>query len=88
MADNKKIVFEIQDEMEDRFGKLDLPTKQFIELIIIKINALEKKIKTISNYDINITIVYQDDRKVTIKSPSRDDDLINTTLKYLTKKSS
>ncbi|MEA2019731.1 MAG: helicase-related protein [Campylobacterota bacterium] len=87
MATSKKIVFEVQDEMEDRFGKLDLPTKQFIELIIIKINALEKKIKTISNYDMNITIVYQDDRKVTIKSPSRDDDdLINTTLKYLTTK--
>ena len=84
---SKKEVYEIQDEMEDRFGKLDLPTKQFIELIIIKINALEKKIKTISNYDMNITIVYQDDKKETIKSPSRDDDdLINTTLKYLTKK--
>ncbi len=87
LATSKSIVFEIQDEMEDRFGKLDLPTKQFIELIIIKINALEKKIKTISNYDMNISIVYQDDRKEVIKSPSRDDDdLINTTLKYLTKK--
>ena len=87
MATAKKVVFEIQDEMEDRFGKLDLPTKQFIELIIIKINALDKKIKTISNYDMNISIVYQDDRKVSIKSNSRDDDdLINTTLKYLTTK--
>ncbi|MEA3553900.1 MAG: helicase-related protein [Campylobacterota bacterium] len=87
LATSKNIVFEIQDEMEDRFGKLDLPTKQFIELIIIKINALDKKIKTISNYDMNISIVYQDDKKEVIKSPSRDDDdLINTTLKYLTKK--
>ncbi|MEA3513524.1 MAG: transcription-repair coupling factor [Campylobacterota bacterium] len=84
---SKAEVYEIQDEAEDRFGKLNLPTKQFIELIIIKINALEKKIKTISNYDMNITIVYQNDKKETIKSPSRDDDdLINTTLKYLTKK--
>jgi len=83
----KSEVFEIQDEMEDRFGKLDLPTKQFIELIVIKINALEKKVKNISNYDMNITIVYQDDKKETIKSPSRDDDdLINTTMKFLTKK--
>lgn len=87
MCVQKKDVYEIQDEMEDRFGRLDLPTKQFIELIIIKINALEKKIKTISNYDINITIVYNDERKETIKSASRDDDdLINTTMKYLTKK--
>ncbi|MEA2050751.1 MAG: helicase-related protein [Campylobacterota bacterium] len=84
---SKKEVFEIQDEMEDRFGKLDLATKQFIELIIIKINAIEKKIKTISNYEMNISIVYEDDKKVVIKSPSRDDDdLINTTLKYLTTK--
>ncbi len=84
---SKPEVFEIQDEMEDRFGKLDLPTKQFIELIIIKINAMEKKIKTISNYEMNITIIYEDDKKIVIKSPSRDDDdLINTTLKYLTTK--
>ena len=87
MAYNKRVVYEIQDEMEDRFGKLDLPTKQFVELIIIKINAIDKKIKTISNYEMNISVVYQDDKKVVIKSPSRDDDdLINTTLKYLIQK--
>jgi len=87
MCKAKKEVFAIQDEMEDRFGRLDLPTKQFIELIIIKINALEKKIKTISNYDMNITIVYNDEKKETLKSPSRDDDdLIITTLNFLTKK--
>ena len=81
---NKLEVFEIQDEMEDRFGKLDLPTKQFIELILIKIKALEKNIKTITNYEMNITIIYQDDKKQTIKSPSKDDDdLINTTMKFL-----
>ncbi len=80
----KSEVYEIQDEMEDRFGKLDLPTKQFIELIVIKIMALDKKIKTISNYEMNISIVYEDGKKETIKSPSRDDDdLITTTLKYL-----
>ena len=87
MSTAVKEVYAIQDEMEDRFGKLDLPTKQFIELIIIKINALEKKIKTISNYNMNITIIYNDEKKETIKSPSRDDDdLIITTLNYLTKK--
>ena len=86
-AESKNDVFMIQDEMEDRFGKLDLPTKQFIELIIIKINALEKHIKTISNYDMNITIVYNDETKETIKANSRDDDdLINATMNYLTKK--
>ena len=86
-AVTRQEVFDIQDEMEDRFGKLDLATGQFIDLILIKLNALEKKIKTISNYEVNISFVYEDDKKVVIKSPSRDDDdLINTTLKYLTKK--
>ncbi|MCK5111591.1 MAG: DEAD/DEAH box helicase [Arcobacteraceae bacterium] len=83
-AVNKAEVYEIQDEMEDRFGKLDTPTKQFIELIIIKITALSKGIKTISNYEMNISIVYEDNKKIVLKSPSKDDDdLINTTLKYL-----
>ncbi|PIF03977.1 MAG: transcription-repair coupling factor [Arcobacter sp.] len=87
MSKEIKEVYNIQDEMEDRFGRLDLPTKQFIELILIKVNALHKKVKTISNYDMNITIIYNDERKETIKSPSRDDDdLILTTLNYLTKK--
>jgi len=81
---DKVSVYEIEEEMEDRFGKLDTPTKQFIELIIIKINAINKDIKTISNYETNISIVYEDGRKELIKAPSRDDDdLIATTLKYL-----
>lgn len=82
-AESKAEVFEIQDEMEDRFGKLDTATSQFIDLIIIKINALSKNVKTISNYDMNITIVYNDETKQTLKAASRDDDdLINTTMKH------
>ncbi|MBD3841031.1 MAG: transcription-repair coupling factor [Campylobacterales bacterium] len=85
-ASHKAEVFEIQDEMEDRFGKMDLPSRQFIELILIKIGALEKNIKTISNYEMNISFIYDDDKKDVIKSPSRDDDdLIKTTMQYLTK---
>ncbi len=84
-CESKQEVFEIQDEMEDRFGKLDTATSQFIDLIIIKLNALGKNVKTISNYDMNITIVYNDESKKVLKAPSRDDDdLINTTMKYLT----
>jgi transcription-repair coupling factor (superfamily II helicase) len=86
-ATSKPEVFEIQDEMEDRFGKLDLPTRQFIELILIKINALEKKIKAISNYEMNISITYENDQKEVIKSSSKDDDdIINAVLKHLTTK--
>ena len=83
---SKDEVYEIQDEMEDRFGKLDLNTRQFIELIIIKISALELNIKTISSYEMNITFIYRNDKKVSIKSASRDDDdLIIATMQYLRK---
>jgi transcription-repair coupling factor (superfamily II helicase) len=85
-AKSSKEVFDIQDEMEDRFGSLDTPTKQFIDLIIIKINSLDKKIKTISNYEMNISFVYDDDTKKLVKSKSKDDDdIITTVLEYLSK---
>ena len=72
--------------MEDRFGKPDTPTKQFLELIMIKILALQKEIKTVSRYEMNVTFTKNDDTKETIKSPSKDDDdIITTTLKYLRK---
>ncbi|OUR70855.1 transcription-repair coupling factor [Arcobacter sp. 31_11_sub10_T18] len=86
-ASNKEEVYTIEEEMEDRFGKPDLPTKQFIELIIIKILALEKGIKMIGSYEMNVTFTYEGEVKQTIKSPSKDDDdIINTTLKFLRKK--
>jgi transcription-repair coupling factor (superfamily II helicase) len=84
---SKGEVYDIQDEMEDRFGQLDIPTKQFIELIIMKIIALGKNIKSIGNYDMNISITYNDDKKEMIKSNSKDDDdLIHTVMKFLNKK--
>ena len=77
-------VYTIEEEMEDRFGKPDVVTKQFIELIIIKILALKIGIQTISSYEMNITFTKADDTKETIKSPSKDDDdIIATTLRYL-----
>ncbi|WP_320036182.1 transcription-repair coupling factor [Halarcobacter sp.] len=83
---NKEEVYVIEEEMEDRFGKPDTPTKQFLELIMIKILALSKSIKTISSYEMNVTFTKGDDTKETIKSPSKDDDdIIDTTLKYLRK---
>ncbi len=81
----KHEIYEIVEEMEDRFGRLDIPTKQFIDLIIIKTQALEKNIKTISNYETNISFTYKDDKKVMIKSKSKDDDdIIEAVLKYCT----
>ena len=77
-------IYEIEEEMIDRFGELDTPTKQFIELMVIKLLALDKKIKTISNYGQNITFTYLNDSKESIKSDSKDDDdIIKATLYYL-----
>ena len=81
---SKQQVFEIEDEMSDRYGKPDIFTRQFISLILIKISAINKKIVTINNYDQNITFVYDDGKKETIKSQSKDDDdIIKATLNYL-----
>ncbi|WP_373069356.1 DEAD/DEAH box helicase [Sulfurimonas sp.] len=77
-------VYEIQEEVIDRFGDLDQPTRQFFELMEMKLLALDKKIKNISNYGQNITFTYKNDSKESIKSDSKDDDdIIKTVLYYL-----
>ncbi len=77
-------IYEIEEEVEDRFGKPDTPTKQFFEIMVIKLLCIEKKIKMVSNYNQNITIEYQSGTKETLQSKSKDDDdLIGTVLHYL-----
>jgi transcription-repair coupling factor (superfamily II helicase) len=77
-------VYEIEEETIDRFGRLDTVTKQFFELMVIKLLSLEKKIKLVSNYGQNITIAYLNDSKEVIKSDSKDDDdIIKAVLYYL-----
>ena len=83
-CENAVEVYEIEEELIDRFGELDNPTKQFFELMLIKLLALDKKIKSVSNYGQNITFTYLNESKETIKSKSRDDDdIIKETLFYL-----
>jgi transcription-repair coupling factor (superfamily II helicase) len=77
-------IYEIEEEINDRFGTLDLPTKQFFELMVIKLLSLEKKIKTIGNYGQTISIEYQNGSKERLKSDSKDDDdVIKAVLFYL-----
>ena len=77
-------VYEIQEEVIDRFGDLDEPTNNFFELMVIKLLSLDKKIKNVSNYGQNITFTYQNDSKETIKSDSKDDDdIVKAVLFYL-----
>ena len=57
-----------------------------MDLILIKILALEKGINQISSYETNITFVKVDGVKESLKARSRDDDdIINATLEYLRK---
>ena len=82
---SKETLYEIEEEMEDRFGKLDIRKKQFLELILMKILAIAKGINQISSYEMNVTFV-KDGIKETIKSRSKDDDdIISATLQYLRK---
>ncbi|MDR1460175.1 MAG: transcription-repair coupling factor [Campylobacteraceae bacterium] len=81
---NVSEVYEIEGEIEDRFGKLDTPTSQFLSLIVIKILASSLKIKNISNYKDNITIIEENEQKSYLKSASfDDDDIIAAILSHL-----
>ncbi len=80
-------VLDIEEEMVDRFGKLDEITAQFLQIINIKILSSLKDIVSVSNYTQNITIKYTDERKTLLKARSKDDDdLIDTILRFLRKK--
>ena len=79
-------VYEIEAEIEDRFGKLDTYTKQFLALIIVKILALNK-FKSISNFEQNIQFTHLDGTKELIKAKSKDDDdILEAILVFLRKK--
>lgn len=79
-------VYEIQSEIEDRFGELDIYTKQFLELIIVKILA-SKDFKAISNYEANLSLTRKTGEKILIKARSKDDDdILEALLLYLRKK--
>ena len=77
-------VYEIEEEAIDRFGRLDINTKQFFELIVIKLLSIEKSITLIGNYGQNISITYSNGSTETIKAHSKDDDdIIKEVLTYL-----
>lgn len=65
-------VYEIAGEIEDRFGKLDKFTKNFLDLIIIKILAKDRYL-LISSYDDNIQFVDMNSQKIVLKAKSKDD---------------
>jgi len=67
-------VYEIASEIEDRFGKLDTYTAQFIQVILIKVLARKQNYKTITNFEMNINLIKNNGEKVLLKARSKDDD--------------
>ncbi len=77
-------VYEIEDELEDRFGKIDEVTRKFLDIICIKIRGIKKGIILISNYQQNISFVFENGEKKEFKSRSKDDDdIVEAVLKEL-----
>ncbi len=83
-CDNATEVYEIEEEVGERFGELNIETKQFFELMVMKLLCLEKGITKLMNYGQTITIEYLNGSKEQIKSRSKDDDdVIKEVLHYL-----
>ncbi|QOQ98749.1 transcription-repair coupling factor [Helicobacter winghamensis] len=70
----EKAVFAIEGEIEERFGRLDIYTRQFLDLIRIKIVARNCGIASIMNYQQNISFTSNNGDKISIKASSKDED--------------
>ena len=84
LAKEVREVIDIEAEIRDRFGALDTLSQAFIQLIIIKILANHKHIKSISHFGQNIQITLESLEKHTIKATSADDEcVLEALLSYL-----
>ncbi|MFP5995462.1 transcription-repair coupling factor [Helicobacter pylori] len=84
LCENVDEVGQIHEEIEDRFGKIDDLSAQFLQIITLKILANQLGIIKLSNFNQNITITYGDEKKESLKAPSKDDnDILETLLKHL-----
>ncbi|PUD33003.1 transcription-repair coupling factor [Helicobacter pylori] len=84
LCENVDEVGQIHEEIEDRFGKIDNLSAQFLQIITLKILANQLGILKLSNFNQNITLTYSDEHKESLKAPSKDDnDILETLLKHL-----
>ncbi|GAA8357735.1 transcription-repair coupling factor [Helicobacter pylori] len=84
LCENVDEVGQIHEEIEDRFGKIDDLSAQFLQIITLKILANQLGIIKLSNFNQNITITYSDEKKESLKATSKDDnDILETLLKHL-----
>lgn len=83
-CEEENAVFLIEGEIEERFGRLDIYTRQFLDLIRIKIIARSCGVSSILNYQQNISFVDFKGEKITIKATSKDeDDLLKAVFGHL-----
>ncbi|MFP6249817.1 transcription-repair coupling factor [Helicobacter pylori] len=84
LCENTDEVGQIHEEIEDRFGKIDDLSAQFLQIITLKILANQLGIIKLSNFNQNITLTYSDEHKESLKAPSKDDnDILEILLKHL-----
>ncbi|WP_033762177.1 transcription-repair coupling factor [Helicobacter pylori] len=84
LCENVDEMGQIHEEIEDRFGKIDDLSAQFLQIITLKILANQLGIIKLSNFNQNITLTYSDEHKESLKAPSKDDnDILETLLKHL-----
>ena len=79
-------VYEIEKEIADRFGKLDVISRQFIDVMVMKVLAREQKITKVANAGEKVFIEFADEAKdrVMLKAYTKDDDdLIACAMGYL-----
>ena len=79
-------VYAIEEEIADRFGKPDTVTRQFIDMMAIKVLALEKGITKVSSYENRVFFEFRDTKKEKIILTSRsrdDDDIIATAMAFV-----
>jgi transcription-repair coupling factor (superfamily II helicase) len=81
---NIKQIDEIKNEILDRFGQLDYFAENFFLLVKIRILAEKKDIVSISNFEKDISLFLANDKKIFLKSPTKDDDdILLTVFNYL-----
>ncbi|RDU65430.1 transcription-repair coupling factor [Helicobacter sp. MIT 14-3879] len=84
--ESKNDIYDIEEEINDRFGKLDSFSMRFLRLILIKFIANTLNIKAILNYNQHITIILKNDEKVMFDASDIDDDsILDAVLEYLRK---
>ena len=81
---NIQEIDEIKNEILDRFGQLDYFAENFFLLVKIRILAEKKGIISISNFEKNISLLFVNDKTISLKSPTKDDDdILLTIFNYL-----